>query len=265
MALDRHSSNQKTSGTQSEDYYALVRRFVSKHPDIAIGTVVILVCLAWWAGVSITRFIYGDPSMARVSGRVESDLGSLSGHAIFFLPEGGGAKAWSSFTEDGCYELSFNGEDNQILPGRYRVVIIDKRMEEIPEDADRIGVRVQPEFVVAEPSFNEFDFKAEKIPAPLRYSFTCDHEPQALLAGLRKGIEFVSWGLKDGRKPMIWGRFSIEDKTVDKNGVCIIQVSPNTYELEDWATVLENRGQWPEPLSREKLLKYIQARKVEEL
>ena len=230
---------------------------------IAIGLGVVSLFVLWWFLTFLVGIVFpSGPAMARVGGVAKADFSDLSEHAIFFIPVAGGQKSWSNLKEDGRFQVSYRGDDDRILPGEYRILVIDKRQEEIPEDEDLTGVRVRPSLVDVKPGTNELELEVLKLPDPLRFRFKCAYEPRQLLEGLKKKVAVVSWGLEDGRQPLVWGRFPVNGGHASRNGVCVRQVGPGSYELEDWATVLRNRGDWPEPFDSRKLLSIIGAKEI---
>lgn len=205
----------------------------------------------------------GTPESARVEGCVKAEFSGLSDCVIIFLPVSGGRKAWSDLAEDGQYELAYQrSSTGHILPGDYDVLVLKKTMEDLPIDTDRTGVRVHPSSVRVVPGINSLNFVVEKIPGPHRFSFKCQYEPEQLLEGLSKRIPAVNWALEEGRQPAVSGNFLVDGKSAHKCGVCLKWISPGVYELEDWASTLDNRGKWPETLDSQKLMKVIKAKEI---
>ena len=246
------------------DFFLLIQKWASEHKIFSTCSAVVASCFVWWIFSLTLGFLFpSGPVLAWVVGTVKADFENLDRHAILFIPESGGQKAWSGIIDKNLFNLSYRGDNRGIFPGEYQVIVIDKSKEDIPKDEDRIGIKVSPSYVTVRQGNNEFEFDLKKTPDPIRYVFECPYEIAKVNGGLKRRYPEISWGLEDGRRPMISGHFPNTDGSFEKkSGVCIKQGPNGIYELEDWASVFSHRGEWPQGLDSQKVLKFIKAKEI---
>ena len=224
------------------DFASLIQKWVREHKIFATSSVVATSCFIWWIITLTLGFLFpSGPALAWVIGTAKADFKNLDRHAILFIPEGGGQKAWADISDKNAFNLSYRGDDNGIFPGEYQVIVIDKSKEGIPKDKDRIGIKVNPSYVTVSQGNNDFEFDLKKMPDPIQYVFDCPYEMVKIIEGLKRrypetqsSFHYLSWDLDDGQEPMICGHFPNTEGVFEKeSGVCIKQNPDGIYELED--------------------------------